>query len=246
MQGRGLDRPLLRGCLGLALSACVVPPTPWNGATPQTWPTLRGAFALERQSRGAKPWSAGARVTLQEPRSGRAIVGRGGLAVAPGRALRMILVGVGGMTMLDAWVTPKRWRVAIPPLGLVRRGGEGEPEDLPIGFLRWWFFTPMQGRLFAAKFDGAAPTWLLRDGESVVELHGGTCERGARLLAIRRRRGRAESVDECPVEARPAVGDRVRYADASTGLAVDLVLETVTGEPPPNEAFADPDLENAP
>jgi len=90
---------------------------------------------------------------MREPRSGRVIRGRGGLAVVPGRALRMILVGVAGVTMLDAWVTPARWRVAVPMLGVLRRGGADDPADLPIGFLRWWFFTPLEGRLFAATFD---------------------------------------------------------------------------------------------
>ncbi|HEY5242922.1 MAG TPA: hypothetical protein VIJ22_15690, partial [Polyangiaceae bacterium] len=105
-----VDRPLLGSCLGLALSACAAPPTPWHGATPETWPALRNALASQRDSRSTRPWSAGVAVTLREPRSGRVIRGRGGLAVVPGRALRMILIGVAGVTMLDAWVTRQRWR----------------------------------------------------------------------------------------------------------------------------------------
>ena len=239
-------RPLLGSCVALAVSACAAPQTPWHGATPETWPGLRSALALERDSRATKPWAAGVRVTLREPRSGQVIRGRGGLAVVPGHALRMILIGVAGVTMLDAWVTPRRWRVAVPPLGLVRRGGEDDPPDLPIGFLRGWFFTPLEGKLFAATLDGAAPVWLLRDGGAVVEVRAGSCDRGSRLFVARRRRGRAESVDECRAGAAASVGDHVRYEDAGSGLVVDLVLESVSAEPPVAEAFADPDEERAP
>jgi hypothetical protein len=158
----------------------------------------------------------------------------------------MILTGVAGVTMLDAWVTTDRWRVAVPPLGLVRRGDADDPDDLPIGFLRWWFFTPLEGQLFAASFDEGAPVWLLRDGGAVVELRVGVCERGPRLQATRRRPGRGDSVDECRADTRPSVGDHVRYADAVSGLAVDIVLESVSAEPPLSEAFADPDAEHAP
>jgi hypothetical protein len=158
----------------------------------------------------------------------------------------MILVGVAGVTLLDAWVTPQRWRVAVPPLGLVRRGSADDPPDLPVGFLRWWFFRPLEGRLFAATSDGAGPTWLLRDGDAVVEVRAGVCERGSRLRAARRRRGRAESVDECRAGAAPSVGDHVRYEDAGTGLVVELAVESMSPDPPPAEAFADPDEERAP
>ena len=237
---------LLGACLGLALSACAAPPTSWHGATPETWPALRSALALERESRATRPWAAGVRVTVREPRSGRVIRGRGGLAVVPRRALRMILVGVAGVTMLDTWVTPERWRVAVPPLGLVRRGNADDPEGLPIGFLRWWFFTPLEGRLFAATFDGSTPTWLLRDEDAVVELRAGLCDEGRRLRVARRKGGRTESIDECRGGTEPTVGDHVRYEDAATGLMVDLVLESVNGEPPAAEAFADPDVQGAP
>lgn len=246
MQGGRLDPRLLGLAVALALPACAARPVPWRGATPETWPALRGALARERASRAAGPWSVGVGVSMREPRSGRAVHGRGGLAVDPGSAVRMILVGVAGVTMLDAWVTPDRWRVAVPAAGLVRRGGADEPRDLPIGFLRWWFFTPMAGELFAATFDGAAPLWLLRDHGAVVELRAGVCERGPRVQASRRAGGRTESVDECRAGSRPAVGDHVHYEDAASGLTVDLVLESVSPEPPAGEAFADPDAEQAP
>jgi hypothetical protein len=158
----------------------------------------------------------------------------------------MILIGVAGMTMLDAWVTRERWRVAVPPVGVLRRGAADDPGDLPIGFLRAWFFTPLEGRLFAARRDGASTTWLLRDQGAVVEVQAGPCERGARLLETRRARGHVESIDECRRRAAPTIGDHVRYEDGTTGLAVDLVLEGVSTDAPVAEAFVDPDREEAP
>jgi hypothetical protein len=158
----------------------------------------------------------------------------------------MILVGVAGATLLDAWVTPDHWRVAVPLLGVVRRGGEQAPGDLPIGFLRWWFFTPMGGRLLAATFDEDGPVWLLRDADAVVVLRSARCDRGRRLVASRGEGGRVERVDECRRAAAPTAGDRVHYEQGPAGLAIDLVLDTVSADPPVAEAFADPDAETAP
>jgi hypothetical protein len=241
-----VGRLVLASCLALACPSCAPPPTTWHGATPETWPALKAALADERASRTTRPWTAEVRVALREPRSGRVILGRGGLAVVPGQALRMILVGVAGMTMLDAWVTRERWRVAVPPLGVLRRGAADDPGDLPIGFLRAWFFTPLEGRLFAAQREGASSTWLLRDAGAVVEVQAGTCERGARLLETRRTRGHLESIDECRAGADPTDGDHVRYEDATTGLVADLTLDDVSAAPPAPEAFGDPDREPAP
>lgn len=246
MHGGRLAPRLLGLGLALALPACAARPAPWRGATPETWPPLRDALARERELRSPVGWAAGVHVTMREPWSGRTLQGRGGLAVEPGHAVRMILVGVAGLTMLDAWVTPERWRVAVPAVGLVRRGGADEPRDLPIGFLRWWFFTPMAGELFAARYDGAAPLWLLRDRGAVVELRAGVCERGPRVRATRRAGGRTEGIDECRAGRGPAAGDRVRYEDATSGLAVELELESVSAEPPVDDAFVDPDVEPAP
>jgi hypothetical protein len=158
----------------------------------------------------------------------------------------MILVGVAGTTLLDAWVTPHHWRVAVPLLGLVRRGGEHAPGDLPIGFLRWWFFTPMGGQLLAATFEEDGPLWLLRDGDAVVELRSAWCDRGRRLVASRGEGDRVEQVDECRSAAGPTAGDRVHYEEGAAGLAIDLVLDAVSAAPPVAQAFADPDAETAP
>jgi hypothetical protein len=181
---------------------------------------------------------------MDEPPAGRSLEARGAIAVAPGRAVRMILVGGAGLTMLDAWVASDRWRIAIPPRSVVRRGGAEEPNDLPIGFMRWWFLTPLRGTLFAGGETTAGTEWLLRDGDAVSDLLAGRCEGGSLLRVQRRLHGRGEFVDECTaVAAPPRAGDWVKYADERTGLRVDLVVESVSGEAPRPEAFSDPDGE---
>ena len=226
------------GCL----SCEVAHASPWTAATSQTWPELRGALESRRDARPKEPWAAGLRVSMREPRSGRVVDGRGAIAVAPGEAVRMILIGGAGATILDAWVTRARWRVAVPPLDLVRRGGLDEPRDMPVGFLRWWFLTPLGGTLFAAAFVEGGFLWLLRDGAAVVELREGPCARGRSLHAARRFAGHPETVDECRESAAPRTGDTARYLDESSGLRVDVLFESVAAEPPSVEAFRDPDL----
>jgi hypothetical protein len=232
---------LLIVAAGLVLVSCTPAPTAWRAAEPDEWPALRAELARLREARPSEPWAAGLRATMRQPRSGRALDARGGIAVAPGRALRMILVAGAGATMLDAWVTRDQWRIAVPPAGIVRRGGSGDPDDLPVGFLRWWFFRPLEGMLFAASrsqgTSGAEDVFLLRDDDgAAVELRAGRC-----LRASRRRNGRTEHVDECLVRVRPAAGDCVRYQDESSGLIVDLQLESLATAPPDEDAFRDPD-----
>jgi hypothetical protein len=210
---------------------------------------LRTALDDHRASRPREPWAAGLRVTLREPHTGRVVDGRGAVAVAPGQAVRMILVGGAGATILDAWVTRDRWRVAVPPLDLVRRGGADEAANtagMPVGFLRWWFLTPLGGTLFAASDAEGGPgghVWLLRDGRAVVELRDGACPGGRLLQATRRLAGRAETVDECRLGDRPRVGDTARYVDESSGLRVEVAFESIAAEPPDPAAFRDPDTE---
>jgi hypothetical protein len=277
---------LLRCAAWLLTASCAPQSAAWNGATPETWPQLRAELARLRLAAPEQPWTARLRVTMREPVSGRVVGGRGGIAVAPGRAVRLIMLGGAATTWLDAWVTPARWRVAVPPLGLVRRGGAEPAPGLPVSFLRWWFFRRFEGRLFAASADPSSPTWLLRDGGAVVELRAlasagadapSFCPRGAWMAATRRdvrkpdrregadadtdvrkpdRRegadantdaGRTERIEVCDAEGRgPAggpsqPGERVRYVDEGSGLAVDILIEALAPGPPPAEAFDDPD-----
>jgi hypothetical protein len=242
-------------CLGVCvlLLACA-PRREWITATPDTWPVLQAELARLRLAAPRRSWAARVSVTMREPGAGRSIHGRGAIAVTPGRAVRMILVAGPGTTMLDAWVTGERWRLDLPPLERVLRGGLDTPPDLPIGFLRWWFFRPFDGMLVAASppastQTGAAPdspragpTWLLRDGTTSVELHEDRCARGVELVASRRSAdGRVERLESCSSGPEPSPGDQVHYDDQKTGLAVEITLEAVVEGGPPPEAFDDPD-----
>jgi len=202
----------------------------------------RAAARLDRLRSDARfAYVASVRTSLREPKTGRIMDGRGAVAVVPGQAMRMILVGAAGATLLDAWVTPIQWRVAVPPLELVRRGGMPAPDDLPIGFWRWWFLTPLEGTLFAAAMTGAGPLLLLREGDAVVELVVGTCRMGERLAAARRVNGRTERVDTCRVGGVPGSGDTVHYIDEASGLEVDVVVESASRGSASAAALRDPD-----
>jgi hypothetical protein len=240
--GPAIGLRIFGACL-LALPACATGTLPVRSSPDSSeWKALHRKLDELRMARPREPWAAGVRVTMNEPLTGRSVEARGAIAVAPGKAVRMILVGGAGMTMLDAWVASDRWRVAIPPRDLVRRGGADEPRDLPIGFLRWWFFTPLAGTLFAGGETRAGTEWLLRDGDVVSDLLSGRCSAGSLLRVQRRARGREEVIDECKALSLPREGDWVKYADKATGLRVDLVVESVSGQPQP-EAFSDPDGE---
>jgi hypothetical protein len=180
-------------------------------------------------------------MSMSDPVSGRVIDGRGAIAVAPGRAVRMILVGGAGSTVLDAWVTQAEWRVAVPPLDLVRRGSLEDPRDMPVGFLRWWFLTPLTGTLFAAARIDGGTSWLLRDRAAVIELRRDSCPRGSLLAATRRAPGTAERVAECRAQTVPTPGDWARYVDEARGLRVGVTLDSVANLPPAAAAFVDPD-----
>jgi hypothetical protein len=227
-------------CAGAGTS-CASAPAPWPSATAQSWARLSAELSEQRQAQPKAPWSAGLRITMREPSSGRVIDGRGAIAVKPGQAVRMILTGAAGATMLDAWVTFTRWRVAVPPLALIRRGDLVAPRDMPVGFLRWWFLAPLAGGLFAATSTREGPLWLLRYAGAVIELREEPCPRGTLLRATRRVEGRGEAVDECRARPAPSAGDTARYVDESSGLRVDVQLESIGTEPPRDEAFEDPD-----
>lgn len=178
---------------------------------------------------------------MREPRSGQAVEGRGAIAVAPGRALRMILLGAAGSTMLDAWVTRDKWRIAVPLAGMVRRGDLQDPRELPVGFLRWSFFRPLEGTLFAGSLQRGRVLFVLRDNDAVLEVRLRACDRGELTTTTRRAHGRAERLEECRASSAVRSGDWVRYEDEVSGLSVDLTIESVTQEPPEEDAFRDPD-----
>jgi hypothetical protein len=244
MSGRGRATRWLSSVLAAFDLACAPPASPpWIHPTEAEWHVAAERLSVLRCALPRFPYTAVVTTVLRDPGSGQRMDGRGAIAVAPGEGIRMILVGGAGGTLLDAWVTPSQWRIAVPWLSIVRRGGPEAPREYPIAFLRWWFFARFEGSLFASSTAPPDWLWLVRDGDAVVELR--LSERGPRLwiAATRRDRGRTEHVDEWRTKAAPSPGDSVRYVDESNGLAVDLAVEEINSAPPDPAAFRDPDAD---
>src|SRR5947209_6876614 len=55
-------------------------------------------------------------VSVRDDVAGLGFEGRGVVAVRPGHALRMILIGPGGTTAMDVWLRDGAFRVAIPAI----------------------------------------------------------------------------------------------------------------------------------
>lgn len=88
-------------------------------------------------------------LSVRDDVAGKGFSGRGVVAVRPRRALRMILLGPGGTTAMDAWIADERWRIAIPAMDRVFRGdatSTSMPRGLPVPLLRRWLVEPFGGR----------------------------------------------------------------------------------------------------
>lgn len=228
---------------GVAASCTPSPTSPWAHPTPAQWAQATAGLQRLRGAAPRSPYVATVTTTLRNPRKGWAVDGRGAIAIAPGQAVRMILVGAAGATLLDAWVTRQGWRIAVPPVDSIQRGGAEAPSDSPVRFFRWWFFAPFQGALFGAAVRPEESVWLLRDGDAVTEVWLARCGVGPKVTATRTERARADRVEECRAaeSGRPGPHDVVRYEDQTTGLRVDIEVESVSEAPLDGEAFRDPD-----
>ena len=176
--------------------------------------------------------------------SGRVVDGRGGIAVDPHRALRMILIGPGGLTAIDAWVTVDAWRFAVPALKLVRRGlsvDAKEARRLPIGFLRWWFLAPLDGNLLWASIQPRRLDYVLRDPQATVEMSTAHEPPFLHLVAVRTEKGESEEIDSLARSLTPSPGDRATYVQRASGLRIDVVVDGLGEAPPDARAFEDPD-----
>jgi hypothetical protein len=183
-------------------------------------------------------------MAIQDPRTGIKYEARGAVAVSPSHAARMMLVGPAGTTALDVWVTRDRFRFAVPSMHFEKRGGR-DPEDargLPVGMLRWWFLSPLDGRLLLARSSEAESAWLLKDGPATVTVRTD----GQRFLAVRREGEYLEAIEWLGRGLVPRPGARGKYIEGRHGLRVEIIVEEVlTAEPDP-AAFADPDEEGTP
>lgn len=244
-----MREPLTRR-VALALAAALLPccvscARPPVGAPPDVsqaeWTVSRERLATLRAEQPDRPYAERVRLSIHDPRTGRRYEARGAVAVSPDRAARMLLVGPAGTTALDVWVTRERFRFAVPAIHLERRGGVDtrDAAGLPIGMLRWWFLSPLAGRLLVARSSTAESAWLLRDGGATVMVRTD----GRHFLAMRREGSRVEAIQWLGRGLAPRAGARGRYVEGRRGLRVDVVVEEVMESEPDPAAFLDPDAE---
>jgi len=217
-------------------------------ATSPAWSLSRARLNALRAELPRTPYVEHVRVRITDPRTKSSYEARGAVAISPGSTVRMILLGPAGTTALDLWVREDRFRFAVPAIHLEKRGAT-LPEltrGLPVGFFRWWFLSPLSGRLLAAHSRPDETSFLLKDDRAIVTVRAGSSE----LIALRREGENVERISWLPctldrfqVESRikPCAGARGRYTDERTGLVVDVVVEDVAPAPPDPAAFDDPD-----
>ncbi|MBX3217313.1 MAG: hypothetical protein KF850_35105 [Labilithrix sp.] len=213
------------------------PPVPNVGQA--EWTLSRERLGRMRSALPKRPYVGRVKIGVVDPRTGKVYQARGAVAVSPDRAARLVLLGPGGTTAMDVWVTRERYRLSIPSINLEQRGGVdlAGARGLPIGFLRWWFVSPLEGKLVLARSNKHESVFLLRDGGATVTLRTD----GERFIAIRREGGRLDGLDWSGRGLAPRAGARGRYIDGEWGLRVDVLVEDVLDEEPDPEAFLDPD-----
>jgi hypothetical protein len=225
---------LASGC-----AANVSPPLP----TQAEWSAARVWLDELRATEPTKPFAAVVQVALREPHTGRAFSARGAVAVDPHHAVRMILVGPAGATALDVWATPDRWRFEVPAANILRRGGREDDPSLPIGFFRWWFLAPLEGRLLTSVAGGSRERFVLRDRDATVDLTDSRGAAGEALHLVSASRRAGDAVDRIAFRGASfaaAAGDSATYDQEGSGVHVEVRIESPADAPDP-AAFVDPD-----
>jgi hypothetical protein len=223
---------ILRAAALLALVAGCAPSVPVKEPTQREWDDALRRLAALRATFPSRPYTQPVTVDFEEPYTRRRFEGRGAVGVDPGHAMRMILVGPAGEPALDVWVTRAAWRMVVPAIHLVRRGGLDAPASMPIGFFRAWFIAPLGGHLLALGPDGEL---VVRD-ETGGTLH--ITDVSGSSGKIRRRSGTTTE--------RFAFGEgRASYSNGSTKLSVEVKLGAVQADAPDPQAFVDPDASSS-
>jgi hypothetical protein len=205
------------------------------------WTLSRARLDEMRRDLPQRPYVERVQLGVVDPRSGKLYQARGAVAVDPERAARLVLIGPGGATALDVWVTRERYRFAIPAMKLEKRGGVdlSDVRGLPIGFLRWWFLSPLDGELVLARSSDSEAAFLFRAGPATVTLR----TNGERFVAVRRSPDQLEGLEWSGRGLAPTAGAHGRYIDGEHGLRVHIFVEEVLAEEPDPAAFFDPDTE---
>lgn len=226
----------------LVLAAMTAGSAPTIVSTQAEWRSARAELEGLRRETPRDPRVEMVRISVRGP-GGVKFDGRGAVAVAPGRALRMMLLGPAGRTALDVWATPSRYRLAIPDLDVIERGGESAPAHLPIELFREWFLAPLGGRLLAAGHVGGERFFILKGRGRSLELRVGP--RGAdgrRHYAIRKHDARGgESAEWNGRALWPSIGETVHFYRPAAALELVVEIEGVSSEAPDPAAFEPPE-----
>jgi hypothetical protein len=229
---------LLGGASGCA-SHAAPPPALDPGAFVEAAERIRAARGDLRDAR-----TDNLRLELDAPYLAGALSARGAVAIETPDRLRMILLGPGGTTAMDLWVSGDAYRFAIPAASRVLAGSREDPPSarrgLPVDFLGWWLLDPLGGELLAARREPDALVVLLRDRERTTEA---TLHADGRVEAHRWTFSGptgAELVDEEWVTATRLGCGSVVYRDRAMRLRVSVTCES--SRPGANaRAFAPPE-----
>jgi hypothetical protein len=213
------------------------PPVPDIGQA--EWTLSRERLARMRHELPRRPYVERVQLGIVDPRTGKLYQARGAVAISPDHAARMVLIGPGGTTAMDVWVTRDRYRLQVPALHIDKRGGAdlSEAQGLPIGLLRWWFLSPLGGKLVLARSSKQEAVFVLRDRDATVTIRTD----GERFVAIRREHAKLDGLEWVGRGLAPRAGARGRYIDGDWGMRVHVVVEEVLPDEPDPAAFFDPD-----
>lgn len=202
------------------------------------WALSRERLASVRAAQPERPYVERVRLSIFDPRTRKRYEARGAVAVSPDRAARMILIGPAGTTALDVWVTKDQFRFSVPALHYEKRGGSDPDEavGLPVGMLRWWFLSPLGGRLLLGRSTASETAWLLRDGDATMTVRTD----GMNFVAIRRAGGYLEGIEWRGRGVSPEAGARGLYLEGKFGLRVEVFVEEILPDAPEAGAFEDP------
>jgi hypothetical protein len=103
--------------------------------------------------------------------------------------------------------------------------------------LRWWFLSPLAGRLLVARSTQSESAWILRDGPATVTVRSD----GRRFVALRREGETLEGIEWISRGLVPQSGEHGRYIEGRFGLRVEVLVEELLEAEPDADAFADPD-----
>lgn len=203
------------------------------------WDRARASLAAARAELPREPYTLIVSVEMREPRTGRTFSARGGLAVLPGKSVRLQLLGPGGATAVDAWLTRERFRFDVPAADVHKRGRVDGPEaeGLPVAFFRFWFLSQLEGRLLFGKPTREGVYLVLRDGAATVEMF--RASRGGRVEAERTVGGKTEELSVDAWAPTPSAGDRALYR-AHGGVSASVLIEAIGDEAPDPAAFEEP------